>query len=272
MTKTQTAQDSGILEAVSDPRVFDPLSEVTRRERKALLLASLVAFAISVGGLVPTEIQALGIKLPQAERDTILILVSLSILYLLAGFLIYSLTDLRSRNLAIALGSHKISSDLAAEMSTAPERIRALIGSEDIKHLTAHPEFKRFSSISEEIKLASRIRIYGTLRVVFDLYVPVLVGLVAATVSLYEARGLRAARIIAFVIVFLVASVAVVQGIRKRNQMISLLKKLRSRWYQWRLNRRQKRLKKLDLQSTEYAKLRDKLKRLLEKSISRPPF
>jgi hypothetical protein len=271
MTKTQTPQNAGILEAVADPRVLDPLSEVTRRERKALLLASLMAFAISVGGLVPNEIKALGITLSQTEREAMLVLVSLLILYLLAGFWVYSLADLRSRNLAIALGRQKISPDLAAEMSTAQERVRTIIGSKDFQHLTADPEIKRFFSISEELKLASRVRTVGTLRVAFDLYLPVLVGLAAVAVSLSEARGLMAACLIAFVTTFVVAGIAVVQGIRGRKRIISFIRNRRSRWYQWRLNRGMKRLKELDPQSAENAELRDKLKRLLEKSISNPP-
>ena len=92
--KHHSADSSGsnepsILEAFLDPRVLDPLSEVTRRERKALLIASLIALAISLGGLIPTEIQALGVKLSPPERDSILLLIALSVIYLLGGFSIY---------------------------------------------------------------------------------------------------------------------------------------------------------------------------------------
>ena len=271
MMKTQTPKNAGILEAVADPRVLDPLSEVTRRERKVLLLASLMAFAISVGGLVPTEIEALGITLSQTQRDAMLVLVSLSILYLLAGFWIYSLADLRSRNVAIALGRQKISPDLAAEMSTARERVKTIISSKDFKHLTSDPEIKRYFSISDDLKIANRVRTVGTLRVAFDLYLPVLVGLASVAVSLSEARGLLAARLIALVTTFLVAGITVVQGICGRKRIISFIRNHRSKWNRWRLDRALKRLKELDPQSPQNAELRDKLKNLLKKSISSPP-
>lgn len=272
MSRPKTLQNAGVLEAVEDTRVLDPLSEVTRRERKALLLVSLMALAISVGGLVPSEIQALGITLSQAERDSILVLISLSILYLLAGFWIYTLADLRSRDLAIALGRQKISPDLASEMSTVPERFKTIIDSKDFGNFTTDPEIKKFFSVIEELKLVDQIWTAGTFRVAFDYYLPVFVGLVAIAMSLFEARELMSARLIGYATTLVVTIIGTLQVIRKRKRMISSVKNLKSPWYMWRIKRGIKRLKELDPQSPKYDKLGKKLQGLAEKHISGPPL
>ncbi len=82
-------------------RLRDPLSEVTRRERRYLLGVSMLGISIAQGGLLPTQISALGISLSGPEQRTLLVLVGLVCLYYLAAFIVYALSDFTSWQVAI---------------------------------------------------------------------------------------------------------------------------------------------------------------------------
>lgn len=65
----------------SQIRVQDPLSGVTRSERKILLGVSVIAIAIVKTGLIPTKISALGIEFSQADRSALLGVMALVVIY-----------------------------------------------------------------------------------------------------------------------------------------------------------------------------------------------
>ena len=261
------SNELGILEAFLDPRVLDPLSEVTRRERKALLIVSLIALAISLGGLVPTKIQALGVDLSVPQQDSILLLIALSVIYLLGGFSIYLWADWRSRSLAIALGRYRIPSDLDSKAASGQQRLNAIIGANDFERLTSDPEIKRLFSISEDMRLVQRARVTGTWRALFDLVVPILVALAALGSSLYSARGLLFARIVGFVSAGLLTLFILVGSWRARKRILSFIKRQRYQWYKWRSDRISKRLKALDCTSSRHEKLKKRLTKLFNKRM-----
>lgn len=74
-------------------RLRDPLSDVTRRERTALLGASLLSLALVKAGLLPTEISALGLKLASSNHRALLLLLAAVVLYYLVAFLTYAASD-----------------------------------------------------------------------------------------------------------------------------------------------------------------------------------
>ena len=78
----------------SEVALSDPLKEVTRKERVYLLGLSAVGITIANTGLVPQEITTLGIKFAEADRQTLLVIFALVILYFLAAFIVYGLSDL----------------------------------------------------------------------------------------------------------------------------------------------------------------------------------
>jgi amino acid transporter len=71
----------------------DPLSQITRVERRNLLIASTTGFLVATADLVPTEISALGISLSAPAQEMFVILVSLTIAYFLCAFLVYGISD-----------------------------------------------------------------------------------------------------------------------------------------------------------------------------------
>lgn len=71
----------------------DPLSDPSRRERKALLGASLLALAMTKAGLIPTEISAFGIKTSALDQSALFLLIALVTAYFLVAFVIYAGSD-----------------------------------------------------------------------------------------------------------------------------------------------------------------------------------
>jgi len=71
----------------------DPLGEITRKERRNLLIAGTVGVLVAKADLVPSKISALGIDLSAPAQDAFVMLVGLVIVYFLCAFLIYGVSD-----------------------------------------------------------------------------------------------------------------------------------------------------------------------------------
>ncbi len=71
----------------------DPLSPVSRKARRDLLIASIVGILVSSAGLVPTRISALGIDLSLREQGGFTLLVMFVVLYFLGTFVLYGTSD-----------------------------------------------------------------------------------------------------------------------------------------------------------------------------------
>jgi hypothetical protein len=82
-------------------RLRDPLSEVTRKERRLLLGVSLLGVALVQTGLLPTEISALGVKLSAADQSKLVLLLAIVCLYLLSAFLAYAASDFLAWQVAL---------------------------------------------------------------------------------------------------------------------------------------------------------------------------
>lgn len=71
----------------------DPLSEISRRERKFLLATSFVGIAVVKVGIVPQKISALGVEFEGTNQSAFLYLTSTLIVYFLVAFVIYAASD-----------------------------------------------------------------------------------------------------------------------------------------------------------------------------------
>lgn len=72
---------------------YDPLTEVTRKERRMLLGLSVLGVALVKIPLVPEKIATLGIDFSRPNQKSFLLVYSLIVLYFLVAFLLYALTD-----------------------------------------------------------------------------------------------------------------------------------------------------------------------------------
>jgi hypothetical protein len=71
----------------------DPLQEITRKERKALLWVSTLGIIIAHTGLVPTQITALGLVFTAKKQTAWYVILSLINLYFLISFSLYCAVD-----------------------------------------------------------------------------------------------------------------------------------------------------------------------------------
>jgi hypothetical protein len=71
----------------------DPLNLVSRKVRRDLLAASSIGILISIAGLVPTRISALGVDLSLPQQRGFALVMALVVLYFLAAFVTYGLSD-----------------------------------------------------------------------------------------------------------------------------------------------------------------------------------
>lgn len=79
----------------SDPIIYlgDPLSQISRIERRNLLVASTIGLLVGHVGLVPNHISALGLDFNTPSQNAFLVLLSLVIIYMTVAFSIYSTAD-----------------------------------------------------------------------------------------------------------------------------------------------------------------------------------
>lgn len=80
----------------TDVLLGDPLSSVTRRERRLLLGVSIFSIAVVKTGLVPSKISALGIEFANTDQRSILWIIALIGFYFLCAFLLYAASDFLS--------------------------------------------------------------------------------------------------------------------------------------------------------------------------------
>jgi len=71
----------------------DPLSEITRKERRSLLGVSAIGIAMVKIGLVPSKIPAFGIEFSQTNKLSFFIVLAAIVCYFLLAFLVYAIPD-----------------------------------------------------------------------------------------------------------------------------------------------------------------------------------
>ena len=99
--KPESEKDLQFVELARDPEIRDALSPVTRNERRALLGASFVALAITLGGLIPERISAFDVEISATAQSKLLLLLAGVLAYFILAFLLYGYSDYRAWILAI---------------------------------------------------------------------------------------------------------------------------------------------------------------------------
>ncbi len=73
--------------------IGDPLSEVTRKDRRVLLAISVIGIAIVKANIIPTKLTALGIEFGKTDQKFFLLVIGLITIYFLFAFAIYAFAD-----------------------------------------------------------------------------------------------------------------------------------------------------------------------------------
>lgn len=177
-------------------RFSDPLSQVTRTERKVLLGVSIAALVLVQAGIVPTRIAALGIEFSTSDQRAIVRVAAFVIAYFLISFFIYAMNDYIAWNTELrgAMGEwmkSKFMEDEAAHRVKAradspvtfsgghdeEREVRAREYVEDqMRRLAASPLNTRVVQVSA-----------STIRTVWDFLFPVMFGFYATVVTFQAA-------------------------------------------------------------------------------------
>ena len=151
---------------------YDPLTEVTRKERRALLGVSMLGLALAKVPLIPTKLAALGIEFAEVSRQTFVHMYALIVLYYLAAFLLYAFTDL----VAWRRSEHiRYSAYLKAEQANQPSALKIAYGEKPKTpqpFAGKNPVYRGLAAYGTGV-LASR------LRAAFEFGFPILFAIVA---------------------------------------------------------------------------------------------
>lgn len=147
----------------SEVAVRDPLSQVTRNERRLLLGVSMVAITLVKTGLVPSKISALGIEFTKTDQKSLLSIVALITAYFVVAFTIYALADFIAWRLAFRA---------ALRESFAQRRKReAEVQNKDEQYF--------YERLARERVVFILSKPVSLIRAVFEFLLPILVGIYA---------------------------------------------------------------------------------------------
>jgi hypothetical protein len=193
------SQEPSQVEPGIHPKLTNPLSEETRKERLYLLGTSAIGITIVFTGLIPTEIRTLGITFAEADRTSLLLIFALVVGYFLVAFVSYALSDYVEWNTArrdlymVDRGLLEVSAKRAmiqAELDNLGARQN---GEEDeevasyrkqLASLERHEQYLTEQSIAQR-RLSARPII--NLRFAFEFLLPPIVGAFAIAVLLIKA-------------------------------------------------------------------------------------
>lgn len=156
-----------------DALLGDPLGQETRKSRTFLLAVSTLSVAIVRTGLTPTRITALGIEFGKADQKAILGMLGIMVGYFLVAFMVYAGADFLAWR-------RTLMREVADQMR---EWMRGERGATEAKDWEIEREIQRRLSLEER----GVLRFAGPtakLRVLFELFLPVAVGLYALFVLL----------------------------------------------------------------------------------------
>jgi hypothetical protein len=209
------AASTEILKSVDDPLLGEILTPTTRQCRRALLAASVVAFTLTWGGLVPERIEAFGLSIEQIERANLLYVLALVTGYFTVTFISYCYSDGTLRRIRVRLSRIMPGLSLGPIKASA-ERLRET-PAENLQ--LDSPEFLATTSIADHMRAVQDVHRAARLRMVIDVYLPAAVGLGASAVAIQEAGRLPGIPVlIAFVLLVSVfVTVLVVQSEKFRN-------------------------------------------------------
>jgi hypothetical protein len=145
----------------------DALTDETRKERRNLLAASIVAIIIAWLNIVPEKISALGIDLKAPQQVKFLLLTAVVVAYFLVMFFFYAMADRKVERHPIIQRARDAISQEGSE--------RTFIASLAVDGSTADAN----TSLNDLIRMQNRIRkslLLSKIRSVLDFWFPITFG------------------------------------------------------------------------------------------------
>ncbi len=258
-------EEAKILQSATDLVATDPLSEVSRGERKALLGTTLVAIATAKGGLVPAQIPALGIVLSPGQRLSLLYLLSGILTFYLLEFWVYGRADLKRRRAVLAMATAE-SREIVQKAVARFEAQKPASG--DL--VAESRRIGELSIVADATKLVTDVNRFARVRILYDVYLPVALGLTALVLVLHETRNYPGGRVITWSLLIAAAIIGIVVGWLKRKQVVHWFAVKRHRFANQRFMRLTKKIQSLPEESPKRKRLANKVQPYLERTLKGP--
>jgi hypothetical protein len=154
--------------------LLDPLSEISRKERRNLLISSMLGIIVAEIDLVPKKMSALGIEFSVSSQKSFVVLIMIVICYFIISFIFYGLTDFvifRKK-----YQDHLLKAEVESQNWTEEDQ-----RDQDERHATmAIPNTEWFYVWSPRLV---------KVRAVVEFIIPVLIG-IASIITLCVSRGI----------------------------------------------------------------------------------
>ncbi len=149
--------------------VRDPLSQVTRNERRFLLGVSMVGITLVKTGLVPSRISALGIEFTKTDQKSLLFIVALITAYFVVAFTIYAVSDFIAWRLVYRAALREA---IAQSDKRIAQKRKELLDQfkEERLSMSSMPRGRIIFILSKPVSL---------IRTVFEFVLPILIGIYA---------------------------------------------------------------------------------------------
>lgn len=113
----------------ADPSTFlqDPLSQISRLERRNLLIASTIGLLVGHVDLIPNRISALGLEFNAPAQNAFLMLLALVVAYMIFAFSVYAVADFfiwRKRYYDFAIATEREATNWTLEDQKAYDELR----------------------------------------------------------------------------------------------------------------------------------------------------
>jgi len=173
-------------------KVSDPLREETRKIRKTLLVWSLVSSAVTIGGLFPNEVSALGLKVAPTSKAVLFGLIAAVVLYHLVAFVAYAASD--AARWYLDLKSTEWEDDVANYEKHKSELLaHTKLSAEDREFMEEHERrlgsLWRGESSGTYVRLESAVPYISLLRAIVEFLLPLVVGLCAFDLLVAASRN-----------------------------------------------------------------------------------
>lgn len=228
----------------------DPLSDVTRRERKNLLLVSFISLAVTLGNLVPQEITALGIKVSPSEQRNLFLLLASAVLYLMGAFIFYGHAEFQrwQANLSTVLRLRRAAGEEIRKSLSEQSKSKSDARSSKFFAPDQMDRLMIAAQAADDLKQSDRFIGAARRRLWFEYSVPLLTGVWALILLLQDSTGIDFLRgpadfavanpLWASMLVLLaLVSSALVLGRKQIGAAKRRLKRFRDKWEHKRLMR-----------------------------------
>jgi hypothetical protein len=207
----------------------------------------------------------LGITLSPAERLSILYLLVGLLVFYLVGFWLYGRADLKRRRALLesaSLESRKVVQEAIKKFEA--QKPKASDTKAEEQHLM------ELSSISGAVQLVTDITRFARVRIAYDVYVPVGLGIAALVLVLHETWNYPGGQAITWSLISLAVIGCLVLGFLRRKKIFHRIAVRRHRFYHWRFMRLSKNIQSFPEDSPKRERLKKKVEPLLQKATKGP--